>query len=127
MSITHLGILNSSKSEKFPLLREYLFKNLPHRSRAKLQIWYHQTKLRNHNLFARVDDIPTGDLALLHELEDFLELAKTDDLVGSLDETSSEEVDGFRGVLSVSNVAALDGDHADDCVEDGCLQEGVSG
>lgn len=49
-----------------------------------------------------------------HEVVDLLQLAHADGLERSPDETAAEEVDGFRSVLSVSDVGSFDGDHFDD-------------
>ena len=50
------------------------------------------------------------------------ELGQRDGLEGGLDEAAGEEVDGLDAVLAVADVAALDGDHADDGAEDGSLE-----
>jgi hypothetical protein len=58
-------------------------------------------------------------LASLHELVDLVELRETDSLEGDLDETAAEEVNGLSGISTVADVRSLDGDHANNCVEDG--------
>lgn len=63
----------------------------------------------------------------MHEVVDLLELRQTDSLEGNLDEAAGEEVDGFGAVLAVADVRALDGDHADDGLEDGGTEVGAGG
>ena len=78
-------------------------------------------------LFAGVHDIATDNLAGVHELVDLGELAEADNLVGGLDEAAGEKVQGLGSVLAVADVAALDGDHADDGLKDRGLEVGLGG
>jgi hypothetical protein len=79
------------------------------------------------HLLRGVDDVATCDLALVHEVVDLLELGQTDGLVRALDQTTAVEVERLSGVLAVADVAALDSDHLDDRLEDGCLEVGAGG
>jgi len=63
----------------------------------------------------------------VHEVVDLLELGKTDGLVRALNQTTAVELECLGGVLAVADVAALDGDHLDDRLEDGCLEVGAGG
>ncbi|KAH6604898.1 hypothetical protein Trco_006605 [Trichoderma cornu-damae] len=74
-----------------------------------------------------VDDVATSNLGFVHQSVNFLELAQADGLVRHGDEAPGEEVQGLGGVGAVADVAALDGDHADDGVEDGGAQLGAGG
>jgi hypothetical protein len=78
-------------------------------------------------LSAGVDDVAADNLASLHELEDIVELRETDSLEGNLDEATAEEVDGLSGISTVADVRALDGDHANNGVEDGSGELGTGG
>jgi hypothetical protein len=66
-------------------------------------------------------------LASLHELVDLVELRETDSLEGDLDETAAEEVNGLSGISTVADVRSLDGDHANNCVEDGSRELSIGG
>lgn len=79
------------------------------------------------HLFGGVEDVATGNGALLHEVVDLVELRQTDNLEGSLDHATSEEVKSLGGILAVTDVRTLDGDHADDGVEDRSLQVSTGG
>ena len=74
-----------------------------------------------------VDDVAASDLALVHKVVDLLELGEADGLVWALDQAAAVEVERFGGVLAVADVAALDGDHLDDGLEDGGLEVGAGG
>lgn len=63
----------------------------------------------------------------MHEFVDVGQLAEADDLVRGIDEAASEKVNGLGSVLAVADVAALDGDHADDSLEHGGLEVGLGG
>jgi hypothetical protein len=78
-------------------------------------------------LSAGVNDIATGNLASLHELEDVVELRETDSLEGNLDEATAEEVDGLGGISTVADVRTLDLNHANNSVEDGSRELSTSG
>lgn len=78
-------------------------------------------------LSAGVDDVATDNLASLHELVDLVELRETDSLEGDLDETAAEEVNGLSGISTVADVRSLDGDHANNCVEDGSRELSIGG
>ena len=78
-------------------------------------------------LSAGVNDIATDDGALLHLLEHARQLAQADSLERRVDQAAGEEVQGLLGVLPVTDVAALDGDHADDALEDGGGDPGAGG
>lgn len=78
-------------------------------------------------LSAGVDDVAADNLASLHELEDIVKLRETDGLEGNLDEATAEEVDGLSGISAVADVRALDGDHANNGVEDGSGELGTGG
>jgi len=84
-----------------------------------------QSRLSTAHLSGGINNVATGDGALLHEVVDALELAETDGLEGSLDEAAAEEVEGFAGVLTVTDVGTLDGDHLDDSLEDGRAEVGA--
>lgn len=83
--------------------------------------------MRGMRLSAGVDDVATGNLASDHEVIDGLELTEADSLEGDLDEATLVEVNGLGGIGTVTDVGALDGDHADDSVEDGSREVGVGG
>lgn len=83
--------------------------------------------LSDSHLFAGVDDVATGDLALVHELVHLLKLAEANGLEGDPDQATAEEVDGLCGIGAVAHVAATDVDHAHDSVEDGGGDVGVGG
>ena len=70
-------------------------------------------------LLARVNNVTASDLVLMHQVVDTLQLGKTDNLVRRLDEATLVEVECLRGILTVADVAALDGYHLDDGLEDG--------
>ena len=70
-------------------------------------------------LLARVNNVTASDLVLMHQVVDTLQLGKTDDLVRRLDEATLVEVERLRSILTVADVAALDGHHLDDGLEDG--------
>lgn len=72
------------------------------------------------HLFRSINNVSSSDLALLHQVEYFLQLAQANDLVGGLDESSAEELDRLGCVLSVSDVAALDVDHAVSFISKSC-------
>jgi len=55
------------------------------------------------------------------------ELRETDDLVRGLDQTAAVELECLCGVLAVTHVRALDGDHLDDGLEHGCAEVGAGG
>lgn len=78
-------------------------------------------------LFAGVDNVAADDGALSHLVENALQLAEADGLEGGVDEAAGEEVERLLGVLPVADVAALDGDHADDALEDGGRDAGAGG
>lgn len=63
----------------------------------------------------------------MHQVVDLLELGEADGLVRALDQAAAVEVERFGGVLAVADVAALDGDHLDDGLEDGGLEVGAGG
>ena len=63
----------------------------------------------------------------MHQVVDLLELGETDGLVRALDQAAAVEVECLGGVLAVADVAALDGDHLDDGLEDGSLEVGAGG
>lgn len=69
-------------------------------------------------LSASVDDVAADNGAVGHLVEYALQLAEADRLEGGVDEAAGEEVERLLGVLPVADVAALDGDHADDALED---------
>jgi hypothetical protein len=79
------------------------------------------------HLSAGVNNIATNDSAIGHHVEYFLQLRKTDSLEGGVDEAAGKEVEGLLGVLSVADVGALDGDHADDALKDGGRDAGAGG
>jgi hypothetical protein len=79
------------------------------------------------HLLRGVNDIAACNLAFVHEVIDHLELGKADSLVRAVDETAAVEVERLGCVLAVADVAALDGDHLDDRLEDGSLEVGASG
>ncbi len=62
----------------------------------------------------------------MHEVINLLELTETTGLVWGLDETSAEELDGLSRIGPVADVGALDGDHLDDGLKDGCAEVGSS-
>lgn len=66
-------------------------------------------------------------MALLHQVVDLVQLRQADGLEGSLDQATTEEVEGLGGVLTVADVRALDSNHTDDGVEDRSLQVSTSG
>ncbi|KAL2274272.1 hypothetical protein FJTKL_03526 [Diaporthe vaccinii] len=70
-------------------------------------------------LSAGVDDVAADNGALGHLVEYALQLAEADGLEGGVDEAAGEEVERLLCVRPVADVAALDGDHADDALEDG--------
>lgn len=78
-------------------------------------------------LFAGVDDVSANNLASLHEVKDLAELGQADGLEGDLDEAATEEVESLSRVGSVTDVAALDLDHAHNSVEDGSTEVGIGG
>lgn len=63
----------------------------------------------------------------MHQSVDVVQLAQANGLEGHGDEPPAEEVEGLGGVSAVADVAALDGDHADDGVEDGGAELGAGG
>jgi hypothetical protein len=77
------------------------------------------------HLLGGVDDVAACNLALVHEIVHVLELGETDGLVRALDQTTAVELERLGGVLAVADVAALDGDHLDDRLEDGSLEVGA--
>ena len=63
----------------------------------------------------------------MHQVVDLLELGEPDGLVRALDQAAAVEVERFGGVFAVADVAALDGDHLDDGLEDGGFEVGAGG
>ena len=63
----------------------------------------------------------------MHQVVDLLEFGETDGLVRALDQTAAVEVERLSSVLAVANIAALDGDHLDDGLEDWGLEVGAGG
>jgi hypothetical protein len=91
---------------------------------------YQESKNGRHTmsyLLRGVNDIAACNLAFVHEVVNLLELRKTDCLVRAVDETAAVEVERLGCVLAVADVAALDGDHLDDGLEDGSLEVRTSG
>ena len=78
-------------------------------------------------LLRSINDVAASDLALVHQVVHLLELGEADGLVRALDQAAAVEVERFGGVLAVADVAALDGDHLDDGLEDGGLEIGAGG
>jgi len=83
--------------------------------------------VKARRLSAGVDDVATGDLASDHEVVDRLELGETDSLDGDSDESLAEELNSLSRVGTVTDVRALDVDHADDGIEDRGDEVGVGG
>lgn len=75
---------------------------------------------RFFRLLGCINDVSTSDLALPHQVVHHVQLAQSDDLVWGLDETTAEELNRLCRVGSVSDVGALDGDHSNNRLEDGC-------
>jgi hypothetical protein len=100
-------------------------------SRTTQIMYRHPYQESNHgrhtmsHLLRGVNDIAACNLAFVHEVVDLLELGKTDSLVRAVDETAAVEVERLGCVLAVAHVAALDGDHLDDRLEDGSLEVGA--
>lgn len=80
-----------------------------------------------HHLFRSVNNIAAGNLSLVHQIVDILQLAQANGLVRNGDESSCEKVQRLGGVCSVADVAALDVDHAHDSVKDGSREVGIGG
>lgn len=74
------------------------------------------------HLFCRVNDDTAGNLAVVHQSVHLLQLAQANGLEGHGDEAAAEEVERLSSISAVTDVAALDGDHADDGVEDGSAE-----
>lgn len=79
------------------------------------------------HLFGGVNNIAAGNLSLVHQSVDILELAQANGLVRDVDQAPSEEVERLGRVSAVADVAALDVDHADDGVKDGGREVGIGG
>lgn len=63
----------------------------------------------------------------MHEIVHLLELRHPNDLEWSLNDTTTEKLDGLGRVLAVADVRAPDRDHLDDGLEDGRAQVGAGG
>jgi hypothetical protein len=63
----------------------------------------------------------------MHQIIDVLQLGQTDGLEGGVDQTAVEELKGLGRVAAVAHIGALDGDHLDDGLEDGCPEVGAGG
>jgi hypothetical protein len=69
-----------------------------------------------------VQDVSASDRALLHFVVNHLELRKSDDLEGCLDQTATVELDRLAAVLAVAYIRPLDCDHLDNRLKDWCLE-----
>ena len=118
LSLVHKPIINRKSYLIHPSSKKP--KKLPTAS-SQLKITF------SFELFARVQDIPPRNLALVHEVVHALQLGQANDLEGRLDETAAEEVEGLGRVAPVADVGALDGDHLDDGLEDGGFEVGAGG
>lgn len=95
---------------------------------SKLQPpFYLCSSLTAKYLSAGINNIPTNNSPCLHLVKYALQLAETNSLEGRVNEAPREEVDRLLGVGAVADVAALDGDHADDALEDGGGDAGAGG
>ena len=71
--------------------------------------------------------VHAGDHRHTHQFKDMSKLGKRRLFERGIDETTSEEVNRLDTILSIADIAAANLDHANDCLEDGSLQEGTCG
>jgi hypothetical protein len=86
-----------------------------------------QTPFNPLPLLRSIYNILPRNRTRLHLIINHLQLRQADDLVRRLDEPAAEEVDRLGRVLAVADVAALDGDHLNDGLEDGRFQVRAGG
>jgi hypothetical protein len=73
-------------------------------------------------LSGSVQDVSASDSALLHLVVNHLELRKSDDLEGCLDETTTVELDRFAAILTVTDIRSFYCDHLDNRLKHWCLE-----
>lgn len=78
-------------------------------------------------LLARIHNIPSSNLAFMHQVVHLLQFTHANRLKGTLDEAALEEVESLGGVFSVADIGSLDRLHPDDGFEDGSFQKGTGG